>query len=56
MRKELLVEEKMYTKVRNAVRTKRFHKEDTRTPEERKRDQERDNLDNFIKKYPGLED
>lgn len=55
-RKQLAIEEKMMTKVRNAVKTKRFHKEDTRTPEERDRDQKRENLEKFLEKYPGLED
>jgi hypothetical protein len=53
---KLTVEELTFTKVRNAVRTTRFKKDDTRTPEQIEADQKRKNLSDFVKKYPGLED
>jgi hypothetical protein len=55
-RHEVKIEERMLTKVRNAVKTRRFYKEDSRTPAERKAAREKQNLEEFIEKYPGLED
>lgn len=53
---KLTVEELTFSKVRNAVRTTRFKKDDTRTPEQIEADQKKKNLSDFVKKYPGLED
>ena len=53
-RQHIQIEETANTKVRNAVKTNRFHKKDERTPEERDKAQKADNQDRFFTKYPGL--
>ena len=40
--------------MKNAVKTKRFHRDDQRTPEEREAQDKKKNFDDFVKKYPGL--
>ena len=53
-RKTHIQEELALTKVRNAQKTNRFHREDQRSPDQRMREEKKKNFDDFVKKYPGL--
>jgi hypothetical protein len=55
-RKTIAEEEKLYIKIKGAQTTSRFDRNDQRSAEDIKKQQDEKDLDHFFTKYPGLEE